>query len=242
MESFLHLQGFSREIPSRVSPWIQSGNIGFSRPAIRRVIFEPSVMRRIMRRRNYYAVGKSCFAPAVVCYNGMRNNGSWRYSSFSAIMTSIPFAASTSSAPAKCRYGECMCVHTKEKRTIYLLLFSIKTNGLSNGEYMPFVECFVECRTAVPGCSKHNALRRYRRIRYIGIISRYKLGTLISIAGSAGFPAKDLFSCRLSQLSLRYLLICKSVNSRILKSDLAKKFHAGPRVHLYLPFVPGNGY
>ena len=57
-----------------------------------------------------------------------------------------------------------------------LLPFSVKTNGLCDGEYMPFVECFVECRTAVPGCSKHNALRRYRRIRYIGIISRYKFG------------------------------------------------------------------
>ena len=53
-----------------------------------------------MRRRDYDTIGESCLTPAVVCENRMGNDRGWVYSSPCAIMTSTPFAASTSRALA----------------------------------------------------------------------------------------------------------------------------------------------
>ena len=70
------------------------------RTAVRRVVFETAVGGRIVRRRDDDAVGEARRAPAVVIEDGVRNGRRRRVFVRSAIITSMPLAASTSSALA----------------------------------------------------------------------------------------------------------------------------------------------
>ena len=55
-----------------------------------------------------------------------------------------------------------MRVHAEEERAGDLLLLSIQTNGLSDGEDMPLVKSVFECRTAMAGGSKRHSLLGHR--------------------------------------------------------------------------------
>ena len=97
-----------------------------------------------MRRRDHYTIGKSCLASAVICNNRVRNNRRWGVFIFIRHHDFHPACRQHFKRAGKSRHGECMCVHAEKQRTIDLLLFSVDTNGLTDGEDMPFIECFIE--------------------------------------------------------------------------------------------------
>ena len=97
-----------------------------------------------MRRRDDDAIGESCLAPAVVCNNRMRNNRGWGVFIYIRDHDFHPVCRQHFKRAGKSRHRKRMRVHAEKQRAIDLLLFSVETNGLTDGENMPFVECFVE--------------------------------------------------------------------------------------------------
>ena len=71
---------------------------GFGRPAVRRVVFETAIMRRVVGGRDDDAISEAADSSAIVGENRVRDGGVGVYSSPSASITSTPLAASTSSA------------------------------------------------------------------------------------------------------------------------------------------------
>src|SRR3954452_9024802 len=65
-----------------------------------------------------------------------------------------------------------MRIHAEKERTIDFVLLSIQTNGLSDGEDVPFVECRFESRTAMTGGSERYSLFGHGGIRNLRIVSR----------------------------------------------------------------------
>ena len=57
-----------------------AGDVGIGRPAVRRVVLETAVFRRIVRRRDHDAVGETGRPAAVVRQDGVRDDGGGRRS------------------------------------------------------------------------------------------------------------------------------------------------------------------
>jgi hypothetical protein len=149
---------------------------GFRRSAVWGVVFEPAVMRRIVRRRDDDAVGESRLAPAVVSENRVGDNRRWGIFIPLRDHDFHPVCRQDLERTGKGRLGEGMRVHAEKQRAIDLLLLPIQTNGLTDGEDMPFIKSPFEGGTAMPGGAEGNPLSRHRRVRRFRIVGRDEFG------------------------------------------------------------------
>ena len=124
---------------------------GLRRPAFRRIVFEAAVFWRIMRRRDYNAVGKAFLAPAVVCENRMGNGR--RRSIFISIGNHdiYPVCRKHLQGSLKGRHGYRVGVYADKERAVDLVLFAVQADGLCNGEDMRFIEGIFKRGPAMPG-------------------------------------------------------------------------------------------
>ena len=153
-----------------------AGDAGFRRPAVRGIVFEAAVMRRIVRRCDHNTVGESCLAPAVVGENRVGNSRG--RSVFIALRQHDVHAVGRQhfQRAGQRRHGERMRVHAEKQRAIDVLLRSVQANGLTDGEDMPFVESLVERGTTMSRGAERNPLCRHRRVRLLRIVGRYQSG------------------------------------------------------------------
>src|ERR1039457_4935971 len=151
-----------------------TSNCVVRRPAIRRVIFEPTVMRRIMRGRDDNPVCQSLFTPAIVSQNRVRIYRGRRIF--------VPFGEHHVDAICRQHFqrgsagwnGKRVCVNAKIQWTGYIMPLAIQANRLGNRKDVPFVEGQIERRSAMPGSAKYHSLFRHRRVRNTGVEGRDK--------------------------------------------------------------------
>ena len=92
---------------------------------MRRVVLEAAIARRIMRRRDHNAVGKTRFPAFVVREDRVRDRGR---RSILVVLREHDFHAVCSQdlqSGCESRHGEGMRIHAEEQRAIDLFMFSI---------------------------------------------------------------------------------------------------------------------
>ena len=140
-------------------------------PTIGWIVFEPTVVGRIVRRRDNDSVSKTGASPTVVHKNRVRNNGGRCVFIPLREHDLHPVRGQDFKRACDRRHGKGMRIHAKKERTINLVLCSIQANGLSDGKNMPFIERLLECRATMTGGAEHNPLARHRRVGLIRIVS-----------------------------------------------------------------------
>ena len=96
--------------------------VRIGRSAVRRIVFEATVVRGIVRRRDDDAVGKAGFPSAVVTQNRVGNGGSRRVGgAFRKHHLDIVGREHFQRA-GKCRLGQRVRVHSEEERPVNFLL------------------------------------------------------------------------------------------------------------------------
>src|ERR1700722_9069937 len=139
------------------------------RTAIGGIIFEATVMRRIMRRGDDNSVREPDFPAAIVSQDRVRNHR----------RRSVFFLFCKHHLDAICRQhlergragrnGKRMSVDAEIQWTVSILLLAIQTDGLGDGENVPFVESPLEGRPTVPRSDKGHALGRHGSLGDIGV-------------------------------------------------------------------------
>ena len=149
-----------------------AGDVRVGGPAVRRVVLEAAVLRRVVRRRDHDAVGEPAAPAAVVGEDRVRHDRRRRVAVRASTMTSTPFAASTSSAVAKAG-SESACVSIPdEQRAVDRLALAVEADRLRDREDVGLVERGVERGAAMPGGPERDALRGHGRIgpsRVVGV-------------------------------------------------------------------------
>ena len=103
-----------------------------SRPAVRRIVLEATVVRRIVRRRDHDAVGESGLSSVVVTQNRVGDGRSRRVAStFRKHHVDIVRRQHFQRA-GKSRLGQRMSVHSKEERPVNFLQLAVVANRLSD--------------------------------------------------------------------------------------------------------------
>ncbi len=152
------------------------GDFAFRRPAVRGVVLEAAVMRRIVRGRDDDAISHAC-----LCAHGCSVRIAWEtagvgvYSSPSAIITVDPVGRQYLERTGTRRHGERMRVHAEKQRAIDRLLRAIQADGLTDGQDVVFVERRVEGGPAMARGAERHPLPRHRRIRAVGVVGRDEL-------------------------------------------------------------------
>ena len=155
---------------------------------MRRIVLETAVLWRVVRRRDHDAIGQSACSSTVVVENGVRDGGRWRVlAAFRDHDLDLIGRQDFESAGER-RLGERMRVHPDKERSIDALLFAVNADGLRDGEDVPFIEGAIESRSAVPGCTEGNALRRHLRIGPLRVIRRYQARYVNQFCGIGGVP------------------------------------------------------
>ena|SRR5438094_1841241 len=106
-------------------------------------------MGRIMRGCHDNAIGESRRASAVVGENRVGHGRSWRIFIPLREHDVHPIGRQYFQRTGKSWHGEGMRVHAEKQRAIDLLLLPVQTNGLTDGQNMPFIERLVECGTTM---------------------------------------------------------------------------------------------
>ena len=181
--------GFQQFIGPVFNP---AGGGGVRRPAVGRIVLEAAVLRRIVRGGDDNAVGQSGFPPAIPSQDRVGDDRG----------RSVFIALGDHDLDAICRQhlqrggagrdGKGVGVNAQKERAVGSLAFSIKADGLGDGQDVVFVERPVEGRAAMAGSAKRHPLRRDRGIGRPCIVGRDEPGHVDQPAGSAGFPARGL--------------------------------------------------
>ena len=129
-------------------------------PAVRRIVLEATVVRRIVGRRDDDAVGEPRFSSAVVTQNRVGDGRSRRVGSSFRKHHLDAVSSKHFQRTCKCRLGQRMSVHPKEERTVNVLQFAVVANRLSDCEDVPLVERAVESRSAMAGRTEDDLLPR----------------------------------------------------------------------------------
>ncbi len=137
-----------------------AGGIGVGRSTMRRVVFEATVGRRIVRGRDHDAVGLPAAAarPAVVAQDGERDRRRRGESAVDIDHRGDTVAGQHLEGRGHGRLGQCVGVLAEEQRTVDALSRPILTDGLGGGCDVVFVERPVEARAPVPRRSERHPL------------------------------------------------------------------------------------
>src|SRR4029077_1925951 len=142
--------------------------------AVWRIVLEPTIIRRIVRRRDYDAVGESSLPSVVITEDGVGDGGSgcvgrpFREHHHDAIRRKHLQGA------GERRLRQRMSVHSKKQRPLDLLQFAVIADRLGDGENMPLIECAVESRPAVSRRTKDDPLLWVVWVGLPGVVSRHQ--------------------------------------------------------------------
>ena len=74
------------------------------------------------------------------------------------------------------RFGQRVGVDPQKQRAIDALLLAVITNGLTDGQHMPFVEAVFKRATAMPRGAKRDPLGGHRSVGQVAVVSRDEPG------------------------------------------------------------------
>ena len=135
------------------------------RPAVRRIVFEAAILRRIVRRRHHDSVGQAGGAAAVVGQNGVRNRGRGRVVGALRNHDLDAVRGQHFHRAGEGGLGERMRIDAQEQRPIDAVRLAVFADGLRDGENVPLIEGAVEGRAAMARCAEAHLLRADRRDR-----------------------------------------------------------------------------
>jgi hypothetical protein len=149
-------------------------NVGIRRTAIGRIIFEPAIFRRIMRRRDHDAVGKTMTAASVVGQDGVRNNRRRRIAVVRVDHHLDAVGREYLQRTRQRRLRQRVGVDAEEQRPADAACPPMIAKRLADGKDMRLVERVVEGRAAMPRGAEGDPLRRDRRVGLAGKIRRHQ--------------------------------------------------------------------
>ena len=165
------------------------GDVGAGRPAVRRVVLEAAVRRRVVRRRDHDPVrarpgtrprcapGSPGTRPASACTRRGRR-----------VSTRTPLAASTSSA-LTCAGSDSACVSAPRNSGPSMPVPGpVLADRLGGGQDVVLVERRGQRRPAVPGRAERHPLGRLAGIGMHGVVGGDQLGHVDEVFGGSGLP------------------------------------------------------
>ena len=168
------------------------GDIGIRRTAIGRIVFEPAILRRIVRRRDHDAVGEALFAAVVVGQDRMRNRRRRRIAVVLVDHHLDVVCREHFERARQRRLGQRMGVDPDKQRTGKTGALPMIAQRLADRDDMRLVERMVERGAAMPGCAERNPLRRHRRIGLAGKIRCHQPRNIRQHRGVSGFAGERI--------------------------------------------------
>ncbi len=147
-----------------------AGHVGVGGAAVRRIVLEATVVRRVVRWRDDDAVGHPAGSSAVVADDGVRHHRRrrvfvvFRQHDIDAVGRQHLDRGGTGRERQRVR------VDTEKERAVDALAPAVATDGLADGGDMPFVERGVERRTPVPRGAERHPLGGHRGVRDSGVV------------------------------------------------------------------------
>ncbi len=133
-----HLAGVSEQrVRFRLNP-ARGGGVRWS--AVRRVVLDSAVVRRVMGRREHDAVRQSGPAPAIVRQDGVRKRRRGRVAQIHVHHHLDAVGRQHLQRTGEGRLGERVCILCEVQRPFRALEFAIAANRLRNGEDVRFVK------------------------------------------------------------------------------------------------------
>ena len=161
---------------------------------MRRIVFETTVSRRVVRRRDDDAVSQSLTAVlAVPAQDGMgdrrgRCGGTVVGDADLHIIGRQDFKRT-----AKGRFRQGMRISAHEQRAGDTVLFAVITDGLGDGVDVAFVEGLLQRRTTMPGRSKRHTLCGLMRVRRFRIVGTDERGDILQSLGRRQFAGMGMY-------------------------------------------------
>ena len=140
------------------------GRIGVRGAAVRRVVLESTVTRRVVAGGDDDTVGqpfpsRSQVLGCTVCTKNRHRNRRGRSVGTACVDANINLIGGQDfQGGAPCGFAERVGVTTDEERTVEALLGSVVNNCLGNRNDVCFIELAIECATAVTGGTKRHPL------------------------------------------------------------------------------------
>ena len=137
---------------------------------MRRVVLEPAVLRRVVRRCDDDPVRVPGCPTTVVSKDGVGDDGRRGVAVIAVDHDFDAVGGEHLEGADEGRLGQRVGVHSHEQRTGDLLRLAMETDGLRDGEDVPLVERVRERRAAVPGGSERDAFSGDSRIGLLRIV------------------------------------------------------------------------
>jgi len=141
-------------------PFDPGGGSHVRRTAAWRVVLEPSVLRRIVRRRQDHAIGQVLGADAVVGQDRVRDHGRGRVSVAGVDHRENVVCGKDLQDAGEGRSRERVSVDAQEQRPIDAILPPVEADRLSDRQHVGLVERVAKRRPAVAGGAEMDPLGR----------------------------------------------------------------------------------
>ena len=161
---------------------------------MRRIIFEATIRRRVVGRRNDDAVSQRLLTVFTVpAQDGVgdrrgRGGGTVVGDAYLDVIGCQDFKGT-----AEGRFRQGVRIPPHEQRAADTVLFAVITDGLGNGVDMAFVEGLFQRGTTVPGRSKRHTLCGLMRIRRFRIIGTDERGNVFQCLGRRQFAGMGMY-------------------------------------------------
>ena len=167
------------------------GHRCFGRAAMRRIVFEATISRRVVGRRDDDAVSQSLTAVlAVPAQDGMGDRRGRCGGTVVGDEDLDVIGRQDFEGTAKGRFRQGVRIAAHEQRAGDAALFAVVTDGLGDGVDMAFVEGLLQRRTTVPGRSKRHTLCGLMRIRRFCIVGTDERGNVFQSLGRPGLKTR----------------------------------------------------
>jgi len=155
-----------------------AGDLGGRRAAIRRVVLDAAVVRRIVRRRDDHAIGKAGRAPDVVRQDRVRNGGRRCVFAAGSHHDLDAVAREHFHRTGERRFGQRMRIDAEKQRAVDALRAAIAADCLTHGEHVGFVKGRERRHAAMARRAECHALRGHFRIGNSHVVRRDQTGDI----------------------------------------------------------------
>ena len=169
-----------------------AGDVAVGWPAIGRVVFEAAIVGRIVRGRNDDAVGECVRAATVVDEDGVGDRWRRRVLAVGGYHDSDAVGGEYFQRAGKGGRGERMRVESHKQGAVDSLFLAVAANRLADRQHVILIEAVVQRRSAMPGGSKRDALRRLGGIGFAGVIRRHQSWHIDKDRAWCGFSGKRI--------------------------------------------------
>lgn len=153
-----------------------AGRLGPGRAAVRRVVLESAVARRVVRRSDHYAVGEPRGTAPVVGEDGVRHRRGGGVAVGGVDQHRHVIGGEHLDRGDPCGLGQRMGVGSEEQRTVRALLRPVLADGLTGRSDVVLVERRGRRRPAVTRGAERHPLVRLGRIGMQRVIRRHQPG------------------------------------------------------------------